>query len=66
MGNAAVIEALAKDPATACLNVNTIYGTLRMARTNITNGDVACGADGLTVKSQGNTSIPVTISPTVK
>jgi hypothetical protein len=61
----AVIEALSQDPATVCASLNTVYGTLKVARTNITNGDVACSGDGLTVKSApANVPLNVTIAPT--
>jgi hypothetical protein len=60
-GNAAVIEALAKDQATVCSKLTTIYGTVTFARTNITNGDVEC--DSLKVHSQGQTTIPVSVIP---
>jgi hypothetical protein len=60
-GNAAVIEALAKDNATFCLKLTTLYGTVNFARTNITAGDVTC--DSLQVHSQGQTSIPVSVIP---
>ncbi len=59
-----IIAALAKDPATVCLSVSSIYVNLKLARTNIRNGDVACVGDGLTVKSQGTTTVPVTVIPT--
>ncbi len=61
---AALVEALAKDEATVCVNVGTVYGTLRIARTNISNGDVACTDGGLTVKSQATqVGLPITVVP---
>lgn len=61
ISDAAVIEALAKDTATVCVRIVTIYGTITAARTNIIAGDVQC--DSLTVKSQGVTTVPVTVVP---
>lgn len=48
---ASLVEAMGKDPASICLQVNTVYGTARIARTNIVNGNVTCNGDGLTVKT---------------
>jgi hypothetical protein len=53
-----IIVAAGKDPATVCGAVMTPYGNLKFARTNITNGDVQCTQDGLSVKSQPP-SVPV-------
>jgi hypothetical protein len=59
-----VVKALSQDPATVCASLQTVYGTLKVARTNITNGDVACSGDGLTVKSApANVPLNVTIAP---
>lgn len=60
-----MVEAMGRDPATVCVQVNTIYGTLRASRTNIVDGEVSCSSDGVQVKSRGTTSIPVTITPRV-
>ena len=46
------IKAAGQDPATACGSIMTPYGNMKFARTNITNGDVTCNQDGLTVRSQ--------------
>ena len=62
-GNAELIRAMASDPATACITITSIYGTVRISRTNIQNGDVSCSQDGLAVKSQGVTSVPVKVTP---
>lgn len=56
MGNAAVIDAMARDQATICFsNSNMWSGTTNFARTNITNGDVEC--DKLKVKSSGQVTV---------
>lgn len=47
----ATIDALAKDPASVCLSVTTIYGQVRIARTALPSGRVTCTSDGLTVVS---------------
>lgn len=57
---AEILQAAGRDPASVCGSVMTPYGNLKFARTNITNGDVVCNQDGLTVKSQPP-SVPVGI-----
>ena len=59
----AVVQALGQDQATVCATLQTVYGTLKVARTNIFNGDISCTGDGLSVKSTGGATIPVTIAP---
>ena len=54
-GTASVLRALAKDPATACVTVMTIYGTAKVFRTAAPNADVMCDPDRMTVKS---TAVP--------
>ena len=54
-GTAAVVRALAKDPATACVTVQTIYGTAKVFRTAAPNAEVTCDPDRMTVKS---TAVP--------
>jgi len=56
-----VIQAAAKDEATVCARVTSVYGTLTYLRTNVHGGDVAC--DTLGVKSTTNISVPMTITP---
>lgn len=51
-GTASVIKAMAKDPATACITVTTIYGTVRVYRTAAANASVTCSQDGMSVKSE--------------
>lgn len=46
-----VLKAAGQDPASVCGSVLTVYGSIKFARTNITNGNVQCSQDGLTVKS---------------
>lgn len=58
------IDALAKDPATVCTSITSVYGKFQFARTNIVNGNVACSQDGLTVKSDASQiGVPITITP---
>jgi len=47
----AIIRALAKDPASACITVTTIYGTLKVYRTGMPVGTLNCSQDGMTVTS---------------
>lgn len=53
--SASVIDALAKDPATVCLTVTSIYGTGKFYRTAAPQASVACSQDGMTVKSGAGT-----------
>jgi len=50
-GTAGVIRALAKDPATACITVTSVYGTVKVFRTAALNSHVVCSQDGMAVKS---------------
>ena len=52
-GTASVIRAMAKDPATACITVTSIYGTVKVYRTAAVNATVSCSQDGMAVKSEG-------------
>lgn len=54
-GLADLTAQLAKDPASVCLTVTSIYGTTRLARTGIQNGNVSCTNDGLSVSSRAPT-----------
>jgi len=64
--DAAQLEALGKDQASVCVSVQTPYGTMKFARTNIVNGNVRCDADGLAVQSDAQRiGVPVTIVPTI-
>jgi hypothetical protein len=45
-GNAAIVEALAKDDASVCLTITSIYGRVQLARSKITSGEVTCTTDG--------------------
>ena len=56
-----LVDALAKDPATVCVNFVSMWGTVSAARTNIVSGDVTC--DKLQVHSPGQTTLPVTVVP---
>lgn len=49
-GTAQLIEALGKDPATACVSLTSIYGTMRIARSVATSGTVTCTQEGMTIK----------------
>ena len=48
---AGLVEAMAKDPASVCVHLNTVYGTVRVYRTGIANGVMQCNQDGMAVKS---------------
>ena len=63
-GTAAVVRELKGDTATVCNALTTPWGNDILLRTNITTGEVSC--NGLTVKSQGTTTIPVTVVPQTK
>jgi hypothetical protein len=64
--SADVIKALASDPATVSISVNSIYGTVRWCRTNITAGDVTCNDTGIQVKSQpAGVSVPILVTPQI-
>ncbi len=63
-GCAPNLEALAKDSATFCATVTTVYGTVKFARSNLLGGDVTC--NDLTMHSTGGTQIPVTVVPMPK
>lgn len=58
-------KALGQDPATVCFQLTTIYGQGKLSRTNCTNCDVSCTAEGMAIKSTSpTTNIPVTVTPT--
>ena len=60
------IKALAADPASVCFNFTSVYGTVRLARTNIISGNVSCTNDGLTVKSDAaSAGVPITVIPQI-
>ncbi len=70
-----LINAMGKDPATVCANGVYAGASLNIARTNITNGEVECGANGLKIKStavqlgipaQVTIGQPVTVTPPPK
>lgn len=44
-----VINQLGDNPATVCVTVNTVYGTGKALRTNVTTGKVKCDMDGMAV-----------------
>jgi len=55
-------RALGQDQASVCVSVNTIYGTLKLARTAIANGNVSCTQEGLAVKSDAQTvTVPIEV-----
>jgi hypothetical protein len=61
------IKALAADQATVSINVVYPYGTIKFCRTNIQNGDVSCGDNGVTVKSNpSGIVVPITVVPQVQ
>jgi hypothetical protein len=64
--SADVIKALAGDPATVCVQVATPYGNVRVARTNLQNGNLNCSNDGLQLKSDAaSVGVPVNIVPQI-
>jgi hypothetical protein len=46
-----VMKALGKDPATVCIHVTSIYGTVKASRSACLNCMVQCSADGMTIRS---------------
>ena len=44
-----VMEKMGDNPATVCITVNTVYGTGKALRSNVTNGKVKCDMDGMSV-----------------
>jgi hypothetical protein len=57
-GLPAVVRELAKDTATACVTVTSIYGVVRLYRTNVLNATVSCTPDGMTVTSAPKLGAP--------
>jgi hypothetical protein len=50
LGAADLMKALAKDEASNCVRVTSIYGTVLMSRTKLASGTLTCNGDGLTVR----------------
>ena len=50
-GVAPLVDALAKDPASACISVQTIYGSVAVARTNTPGTKVTITGGQCTVDS---------------
>jgi hypothetical protein len=46
-----LVEAMAKDPATVCITVTSIYGTVKSYRTAAPNATVKCDQEGMSVRS---------------
>ena len=46
-----VVEAMAKDPATACFAGTYAGASVQFSRTNILNGKVSCNGNGMAVES---------------
>lgn len=64
--DAAQIDALGRDAASVCFSVQTPYGTMKFARTNITQGNVVCDGNGQTVQSDAQKiGIPLLVVPKV-
>jgi hypothetical protein len=60
------IDALAKDHASVCLTITSVYGTGRFSRTNMLYGSMSCTNEGLTVKSEAATvGVPITVTPQI-
>ena len=51
VGMGTLVDALAKDPASACLSVQTIYGSVAVARTNTPGTKVTIAGGQCTVES---------------
>ena len=67
-----LITAMGKDPATVCATGVYAGASLNVSRTNITNGEVNCGPNGMVIKStavqlgipaQVTIGQPVTVTP---
>ena len=62
---AELMKAMGENTATVCIQAQWGGGMVIASRTNITNGDVQCQPNGLTVKSSSQTvPVGVTIQPT--
>jgi hypothetical protein len=48
--SAEMLRELAKDPATICVTITSVYGTVKVFRTAAPNASVRCDQDGLTVR----------------
>lgn len=46
-----VVDAMAKDPATACFSGTYAGASVTFSRTNILNGKVNCNGNGMSVES---------------
>lgn len=51
VSNAELVKAMASSTATVCVHITSIYGSVRIWRTNMEDGTVTCNPDGLSVKS---------------
>ena len=48
--SAEMLREMAKDPATICVTITSVYGTMKWYRTAATNVSVSCNQDGLAVR----------------
>ena len=61
---AAILEAAGKDPATVCGSATYAGAQLQFARTNLTQGEVTCNGNGMSVRSiPSATPIGVKVTP---
>jgi hypothetical protein len=49
---AEVIEKAGQSEATVCVTITTIYGTGKVFRSNIQNGNVNCDMEGMTIRDR--------------
>ena len=61
---AAILEAAGKDPATVCGSATYAGAQLQFGRTNLTQGEVTCNGNGMSVRSiPSATPIGVKVTP---
>lgn len=60
-----LLKALGQDPATVCITVTSVYGTVKGYRTNAMNATVKCDQEGLSVKA-GNEGTPMILVPSTQ
>jgi hypothetical protein len=61
---AELVKAAGQDAASVCASVSTVYGVLKFARTNLVNGNIACDANGMIMKSDAaQVGVPIQVTP---
>ena len=58
-----IVKAAGQDPATVCVTAAYAGAMVNISRTNITNGDVQCNGNGLSVKSSTIVPIELQVTP---